>query len=408
VVAGASTSAETSTFRTGSNPAILFYFGDRLRPVTREDISSIQALHADRGRILVLRDTTPLQRPRRVNAVVRPVTETGEQRMNGTKAPWFLSAICLLASCQFAAAIVIRPDRPDSRYLEFGKKFPAVCKVKWRKAQEMVRGKERRTRELYGSGILVTPTWVLTVGHVVEGASNSPQSIVAIFDDQEYEVRRVVVHPDYPTDPEQLAVGGDIALLELSKPVIGIRPVPLFVTEVVKGQAGILVGFGVRGTFATGALRDSWDVANCKPERRAGTNLVAGFPSTDPDCFETRIRPVDSATDLEAFGTTGDSGGPFLVEVSQGFAVAGLIRDHYGADDDDVVGNVGDRNGIVRIATYGAWIEDVTGADFGVSRPCRKWLLAIPLVAVLIFAFVRRRWWTRILTDADSPRTSAQ
>src|SRR5262245_40240439 len=31
-----------------------------------------QTLHSDRGRILVSRDTTPLQRPRRVNTVVRP------------------------------------------------------------------------------------------------------------------------------------------------------------------------------------------------------------------------------------------------------------------------------------------------------------------------------------------------
>lgn len=30
-----------------------------------------QALHHDRGRILVSRDTTPLQRPRRVNCCVR-------------------------------------------------------------------------------------------------------------------------------------------------------------------------------------------------------------------------------------------------------------------------------------------------------------------------------------------------
>ena len=29
-----------------------------------------QTLHTDRGRILVSRDTTPLQRPRRVNCVV--------------------------------------------------------------------------------------------------------------------------------------------------------------------------------------------------------------------------------------------------------------------------------------------------------------------------------------------------
>jgi hypothetical protein len=31
-----------------------------------------QPLHSDRGRILFLRDTTPLQRPRRVNFFVKP------------------------------------------------------------------------------------------------------------------------------------------------------------------------------------------------------------------------------------------------------------------------------------------------------------------------------------------------
>src|SRR6516162_8025033 len=48
-VAGASAPAETSTLRTGSNPAILFLLGDRLRPVTREDIRSIQALQQTAG-----------------------------------------------------------------------------------------------------------------------------------------------------------------------------------------------------------------------------------------------------------------------------------------------------------------------------------------------------------------------
>jgi hypothetical protein len=34
-----------------------------------------QALHHDRGRILLSRDTTPLQRPRRVNWCVRDLVE---------------------------------------------------------------------------------------------------------------------------------------------------------------------------------------------------------------------------------------------------------------------------------------------------------------------------------------------
>ena len=44
VIGGARTLAETSTLRTGSNPATLVLLGDRLRPVTRKDLRSIQAL----------------------------------------------------------------------------------------------------------------------------------------------------------------------------------------------------------------------------------------------------------------------------------------------------------------------------------------------------------------------------
>ena len=50
---------------------ISLLIGDRLRPVTDGDMRSIQTLHADRGRILVSRDTMPLPRPLRVNLVVR-------------------------------------------------------------------------------------------------------------------------------------------------------------------------------------------------------------------------------------------------------------------------------------------------------------------------------------------------
>jgi hypothetical protein len=49
VVAGTPVLAETSTLGTGSNPVILVLLGDRLRPVTREDIRSIQALQQTPG-----------------------------------------------------------------------------------------------------------------------------------------------------------------------------------------------------------------------------------------------------------------------------------------------------------------------------------------------------------------------
>jgi hypothetical protein len=45
------------------------FLADFIQP--RAELPPNQALHHDWGRILVSRDTTPLQRPRRVNSCVR-------------------------------------------------------------------------------------------------------------------------------------------------------------------------------------------------------------------------------------------------------------------------------------------------------------------------------------------------
>src|SRR5262245_44920690 len=57
-----SVGTETSTLRTGSNPAILVLLGDRLRPVIREgqDIRSIQELQQTAAAMLLPREFTVL------------------------------------------------------------------------------------------------------------------------------------------------------------------------------------------------------------------------------------------------------------------------------------------------------------------------------------------------------------
>jgi hypothetical protein len=55
-----------------------FYLGRRL--ILRGDRRGIQALRSDRDRILVSRDTTALQRPRRVNWCVRHRSESVDER----------------------------------------------------------------------------------------------------------------------------------------------------------------------------------------------------------------------------------------------------------------------------------------------------------------------------------------
>src|SRR4029453_15024689 len=59
-----------STLRTGSNPAILFLLGDKLRPVARKD--SIQRRKLTGTAILVFRRKHPCRRPRQLSRAFGP------------------------------------------------------------------------------------------------------------------------------------------------------------------------------------------------------------------------------------------------------------------------------------------------------------------------------------------------
>lgn len=178
--------------------------------------------------------------------------------------------------------------------------------------------------------------------------------------------------------------------------VLGVNPIPLHVSPITVGQEGTLVGFGLSGTFATGADESTLRKVGHPPTRRAGTTSIASMRAYEPDCLQTRVRDLDVASDLEAFGATGDSGGPFLIRTEAGVFVAGLIRDNFGASDDGVIGNRGDSNGILRISVYAPWIEDTTGLRFGAPRLASRSLILIIVATAIIVAVISRRKFTAI------------
>jgi len=64
--------------------------------------------------------------------------------------------LCVCTSVPLASGIIIRDDRPDSKYIALGAQFPAECSV----------GRA-------GEGTLIAPQWVLTAAHVAKGSSSS-------------------------------------------------------------------------------------------------------------------------------------------------------------------------------------------------------------------------------------------
>ena len=92
--------------------------------------------------------------------------------------------LLLLFTCWVAGstahAIVIRHDRPDSLYLELGRRLPPLARVG------------------LAHGTLIATDWVLTAAHVAEGVS--PLSGAIEIEGQEYPVSRIVLHPTWIGD----------------------------------------------------------------------------------------------------------------------------------------------------------------------------------------------------------------
>ena len=287
-----------------------------------------------------------------------------------------LVVLQVVAVSQTASAVIIRPDRDDVRYCELAQGFPAVC---WIEAGS-------------GSGVLIAPCWVLTAAHVVDRLARSGANFTVRFAHQEYDVARTILHPDYPKDPTK-KWGPDLALMELARPVRGVRPVPVYVHDDELDRTAILVGFGHTGDFKTGEVTGSKSM-NFVPTRRAGTNVICQVTQHH---LYTLIDPLDSATDLEAALGAGDSGGPALVELEQRYYVAGVASFCPGGGADNIHQSYGDRDGFMRVSQFAQWIEAVTETDYGTLSLWRSWLLIVPVAVPFIIwlACRSRRMRTR-------------
>ena len=287
-----------------------------------------------------------------------------------------------------ATAILRRPDREDANYLALAERFPAVCLV----CADGVAA---------GSGTLIASRWVLTAGHVVDPwnltsagqwvKSKANHQWSVLFGKHENRVKRVIEYPGYSCKEG----GTDLALLELDTPVDSVVPISIFVDENEMGKTITLVGFGVTGTFETGPPQGAEAVKfSAIPARmrakRAGTNVIISVSHED---LETRIDPLESATDLEASIAGGDSGGPALVQVGGQMYVAGVISSGpHRPPSEDPAGVYGDRVGFVRVSSFARWVEDTTSEDFGVVRVER---MAVVSGLVLLMLFAASVWYTK-------------
>lgn len=178
------------------------------------------------------------------------------------------------------------------------------------------------------SGVLITPTSVLTAAHC---GSTSVR-----IGGKAYTAAEVIRHPAYSANTN------DLAVVRLSEPVTGIAPIPILRSRPYVGQPTTLVGFGLGGTDA-GTIPGSGGV------KRAGSTRIDGVtPTLLAFAFQTRG---------EANIASGDSGGPAIVQVAGVNHVAGIAMGH-------TVGSsaLGDTAYETRVDAYASWIDSACRA----------------------------------------------
>jgi hypothetical protein len=268
----------------------------------------------------------------------------GIPHRNASLGGWMALLVLCTLSPPPAQAIVIRHDVPDSIYVALARGYPEVANVGW-----------------VGNGTLVASQWVLTAAHVAD--QMSPFCHEVRFGDRAFEVDSIRFHPRAFLG---LDAWVDFALLRLTKPVAGIKPVALCHDGDTVGAEVTIVGSGMTGDGHAGP-RDSDGIlraARSRIVRRDDRILEIDFDST-------------GVVPLAGLSGPGDSGGPVFIE-GAGTRFIAAVSSRAESPDDRPKGTYGTRDRDPRVIPQAAWLDSVMhgapapGTDWSPARRLRR------------------------------------
>jgi hypothetical protein len=234
----------------------------------------------------------------------------------------------LLLIASIVNAGTIDPEVPDHKYTEYAKDFNYVVSLC---------GKGSDDKNYCASAVVIKPFYILTAAHVIKDA----RSGTIVVDNKKYDIE----YFNYPNEYEDNKFGQyDIAIGKLKDSVqLEFYP-PLYKDRDEAGKICCISGFGLTGTFNTGAI-----ISDNK--RRAGSNIIDHIDRHLLICSPSKSK---MKTSLEFLIAVGDSGGGLFIDGKLAGINSCVIADK--APRSDYL----TESGHTRISNFIEWIEENT------------------------------------------------